>query len=84
MPVDGDTINITGSFTDEGVQTATNVVNQTVILNKSNCIYAGNTKRSAGSTGNIINIGSFKINIKTQDTSNMEYRLHIPIDWLTT
>ena len=83
MPVDGDTINITGSFTDKGVQTATNVVNQTVILNKSNCIYAGNKKRSAGSTGNIINIGSFKINVKTQDTSNMEYRLHIPIDWLT-
>ena len=84
MPVDGNAINITGSFTHKNAETATNVVNQTVILNKSNCIYAGRQSRSSASTGNVINIGSFKINVKTQDTSNIEYRLHIPIDWLTT
>lgn len=83
LPVDGEAVNITGSFTDENIRTKTNV-SGAVILNNRNCIYAGYQPRSSASTGNTVNFGDFKINVKTQNAPNTQYRLHLPKNWFTT
>ena len=83
LPVDGDAVNLTGSFVDDNIVTKTNV-SGAVVLNNRNCIYAGHQSRSSASMGDTVNFGSFKINVKTQNAPNTQYRLHLPKNWLMT
>lgn len=82
LPVDGEAVNIIGSFTDDNIVTKTNVKGA-VILNRRNCIYAWHQSRGSASTGESVNFGGFKINVKTQNAPNTQYRLHLPKNWFT-
>lgn len=78
-----DFVRPTGSFLDRQITTATNLSSGTnVNLSTSNCIYTYHQKRSG--TGTPPTDSSFKINVATVNGIIGQYRLHLPIDWLTT